>query len=61
MSNAPVRITPELLEMICCPRCRGDLSLVDRELTCRGCGSVYAVVEGIPVLHLPRSESPAAG
>jgi uncharacterized protein YbaR (Trm112 family) len=52
-------ISPELLEMLCCPQCRGGLSPAHEKLTCSKCGSVYEVVDGIPVLHVPTGTSPS--
>ena len=45
-------IDSQLVEMLCCPACRGDLRY-DRaraEMSCGPCGFTYPVVEGIPVL-----------
>ena len=46
-------LSPELLEIIVCPACHGELSLTDgagAELVCQGCGLAYPVRDGIPVL-----------
>lgn len=44
-------LPPQYFEVICCPRCRGDLVHVNEEkLRCQGCAAEYPVVEGIPVL-----------
>ena len=50
----------EVLDLLCCPLCRGELELqaeatAGREvlsgfLTCRGCGRTYPVKDGIPDL-----------
>jgi uncharacterized protein YbaR (Trm112 family)/SAM-dependent methyltransferase len=41
----------QYFEIICCPRCRGDLAEVSEgQLRCQGCAAEYPVVEGIPVL-----------
>jgi uncharacterized protein YbaR (Trm112 family)/SAM-dependent methyltransferase len=41
----------QYFEIICCPRCRGDLAQVDEgRLSCQGCAAEYPVVEGMPVL-----------
>jgi len=42
----------ELLEILCCPRCKGDL-LYEQDknsLTCKKCGKVYPVKNDIPVM-----------
>ena len=41
----------ELLEILACPRCRGQLELLGGEaLCCRACAVVYPVRDGIPVM-----------
>jgi uncharacterized protein len=45
-------ISKELLDILCCPACRGEL-IHDpgrNELACRACGRLYRVEEEIPVL-----------
>lgn len=51
------------MEVLCCPLCRGDLTLVARqqngeeivagELTCTKCQTVYPIEDGIPNLLPP--------
>jgi uncharacterized protein YbaR (Trm112 family) len=46
-------VAPELLEIIVCPSCHGELVLTESshpELVCQGCGLAYPVRDGIPVL-----------
>lgn len=47
--------TEELLRILACPRCHGELTAERRGeetqgLTCAACGVVYPVREGIPVM-----------
>jgi uncharacterized protein YbaR (Trm112 family) len=54
---------PDLMEILCCPLCRGDLVLAvtqekDHEivmgtLTCSKCHTTYPIDEGIPNLLPP--------
>ncbi len=54
---------PDLLEILRCPVCRGELSLVGRKtdgeeivegtLTCARCRTVYPIEDGIPDLLPP--------
>ena len=54
---------PDLLQIICCPVCKGDLMLRDEKieegeiqsgkLVCKNCGREYPIEDGIPDL-LPR-------
>ena len=50
MSEYPIDV--ELLDILCCPACRGQLEyqVEQAELSCEPCGHVYPIVEGIPVL-----------
>jgi uncharacterized protein YbaR (Trm112 family) len=45
-------ISAELLGLIRCPKCRGELSLspAGDSLTCGACRLVYAVIDDIPQL-----------
>jgi uncharacterized protein YbaR (Trm112 family) len=55
----------DLMEIICCPTCKGDLSLVIEQedekeivkgnLTCKKCSVDYPIEDGIPNL-LPKNE-----
>ncbi|MCD6411090.1 MAG: methytransferase partner Trm112 [Thermoplasmata archaeon] len=50
----------ELLDIVCCPICKGDLELkskreengeiIEGELLCKNCGKVYKIEDGIPNL-----------
>jgi uncharacterized protein YbaR (Trm112 family) len=45
-------LNKELLNILACPKCKGDLELLAREegLKCAACGVVYPVREEIPVM-----------
>jgi uncharacterized protein len=54
---APSRPDPNLapllgavLDQLACPGCFADLHLEGSSLMCRGCGRVYPIVDGSPVL-----------
>ena len=66
MSGAGV--APELLAIIVCPACHGELALTEGaapdvravgqpELVCQGCGLAYPVRDGIPVLLVDEARS----
>jgi hypothetical protein len=45
--------TPPLaavLEQLACPVCLGSLRLEGSSLMCSGCGRIYPMIDGIPVL-----------
>lgn len=63
--SAP-EISPELLAIIVCPACKGELTLTaaaadaaGQELVCGGCGLAYPVRDGIPVLLVDEARKPA--
>jgi uncharacterized protein YbaR (Trm112 family) len=46
-------LSPDLLEILVCPKCKGDLEYKpepDERLICHACRLVYRVEEGIPVM-----------
>jgi uncharacterized protein YbaR (Trm112 family) len=45
-------LNKELLQILACPKCKGDLELLPKEegLKCAACGLVYPVREEIPVM-----------
>lgn len=46
-------LSPELLEMLVCPRCKGELEHTTdpkETLVCRACRLVYAVEDDIPIM-----------
>jgi hypothetical protein len=53
-------VDPELLEMLACPACRGEISLVQEEkgLECGRCGRVYPVRDGIPIMLVDEAAPP---
>lgn len=53
-------VAPELLEIIVCPDCHGELSLGESGLTCQGCGLRYPVRDGIPVLLVDEAVRPGS-
>ncbi len=42
----------ELLKILCCPKCKGDLNYEEEKqtLTCTKCGKVYTVKNDIPIM-----------
>lgn len=46
-------LDPRLLEILVCPKCKGDLEYHESPpevLTCRSCRLEYRVEEGIPIM-----------
>ncbi len=45
-------LSPELLEILACPKCKGDIRLNDAKdgLVCEACRLVYPIKDDIPVM-----------
>ncbi len=45
-------VSKELLEILVCPKCKGELELTAKEdgLVCRACQLIYPIKEDIPVM-----------
>jgi len=52
-------IDPRLLEILVCPKCRGDLEYgeVEQTLTCRRCRLRYRIEDDIPVMLIDEAEA----
>ncbi|MEW6221723.1 MAG: Trm112 family protein [Candidatus Hadarchaeota archaeon] len=46
-------ISKELLEVLACPSCKGELKLGKSSLKCVNCGQSYPIKNGIPHLLPP--------
>jgi uncharacterized protein YbaR (Trm112 family) len=55
-----MKIDPRLLEMLVCPACRGEIEPAPEAsgLGCRGCGRVYPIRDGIPVMLIDEATPP---
>jgi uncharacterized protein YbaR (Trm112 family) len=49
-------IDKELLDILACPACRGDVELREDRIVCRKCGKKYPVKDGIPVMLIDEAE-----
>jgi len=45
-------ISQELLEILACPKCKGDVRLTDKQdgLVCNACKLMYPIKDDIPVM-----------
>lgn len=45
-------IDPELLEILACPKCKGDIELDKKRkgLICKNCKLLYKIEDGIPIM-----------
>jgi len=49
-------IDKELLDILACPACNGDVELSGNEVICKACLKRYPVINGIPVLLIEEGE-----
>jgi uncharacterized protein len=53
-----VTLAPELLEILVCPKCKGDLEYRTQpeSLVCHTCRLVYQVEDGIPIMLIDEAK-----
>ena len=56
-------LSPELKEILACPRCKGDLEFreAEGEIRCHACRLVFRIEDGIPVMLLDEARPFTAG
>ena len=53
------KLSDKLLEILCCPACKGDVRQDDDTIVCLGeCGRVYPVRDGIPIMLIEEATLP---
>ena len=62
IGGAPMAISNELLEILACPKCKGDIHLNEPNdgLICDHCKLVYEIKDDIPIM-LPEKAKPLNG
>ncbi len=52
-------ISPELLDILACPKCKGEVKLTEKEdgLICEKCDLLYEIRDGIPVMLIDEARS----
>ncbi len=50
-------IDKELLDILACPACKGDLELKSNKIVCKSCAKKYPIKDGIPVLLIDEAEN----
>jgi len=50
-------IDKELLEILACPACKGDVELKDEKIVCKSCKKKYPIRDGIPVMLIDEAEN----
>ncbi|GFP32704.1 uncharacterized protein HKBW3S42_01010 [Candidatus Hakubella thermalkaliphila] len=54
-------IDRELLDILACPKCKGDLKLREKDLVCLNCRKYYPIKDGIPILLIDEAKDLEAG
>ena len=49
-------IDKELLDILACPACKGDVKLEDDKVVCSSCGRKYPIKDGIPVMLVDQAQ-----
>lgn len=51
-------ISKELLEVLACPKCKGDLEYkkTEQKLICKKCKLAYRIEDGIPIMLIEEAE-----
>jgi len=49
-------VDKELLEILACPACKGDVKLEDNKIVCVKCGLKYPIKDGIPIMLIEEAE-----
>jgi uncharacterized protein YbaR (Trm112 family) len=51
-------LPPELLEILVCPKCKGDLEYrqEEAELVCHACRLVYPIEDDIPIMLIDEAK-----
>lgn len=51
-------VSKELLDILVCPKCKGDIELTDKEdgLVCEHCSLVYEIRDDIPIMLIDEAK-----
>ncbi len=49
-------ISKELLEILVCPKCKGELKLTKEGLICERCKLIYPIKEDIPIMLIEEAK-----
>lgn len=49
-------IDKELLEILACPACKGDVVEKENSIVCTKCGNRYPVKDGIPIMLIDEAK-----
>jgi uncharacterized protein YbaR (Trm112 family) len=51
-------LSRELLDILACPKCKGEISLTSKEdgLVCHRCGLLYPIRDDIPIMLIEEAQ-----
>ena len=49
-------IDKDLLAILACPACKGDVELRDEKIVCIQCGRKYPIKDGVPVMLVDEAQ-----
>jgi len=49
-------IDKDLLDILACPSCKGDVKLSNKKIVCKKCGKKYPVKDGTPVMIIDEAK-----
>jgi len=49
-------INKELLDILACPACKGDVELKENKIVCKKCGKKYPIKDDIPIMLIDEAE-----
>jgi len=52
-------VSQELLDILACPKCKGDLRVTDKQdgITCDACHLVYPIKDDIPIMLIEEAQA----
>ena len=54
-------LSPDLLSILVCPACKGELIFEETRIICPACRKAYPIRDGIPVMLIDEAEAWAGG
>jgi len=49
-------IDKDLLRILACPACKGDVEEKDNRIVCKKCGKKYPIKDGVPVMIIDEAD-----
>ncbi|MDD5059934.1 MAG: Trm112 family protein [Candidatus Omnitrophica bacterium] len=49
-------IDKELIDILACPACKGDVELAGNKIICKQCKKKYPIRDGVPIMLIDEAE-----